>query len=167
VVQPVWERDGIPFSVGRSQRVVPDRTRRIVELRDRGCRVPGCTGRHVEIHHIIHWADGGTTDTWNLISLCKYHHKLHHQGELGISGNADEFDGVVFTDQRGERIAGVGTPAAPTDIPEPAQPYRSPLNGRFDWNWIGLGWIHPNAIERQRAKMAEHRARLDRQPKAA
>jgi hypothetical protein len=167
VIQPVWERDGIPFSVGRSQRVVPDRTRRIVEMRDRGCRVPGCTGRHVEIHHIIHWADGGTTDTWNLISLCKYHHKLHHQGELGISGNADEFDGVVFTDQRGERIAGVGTPAAPTDIPEPAQPYRSPLNGRFDWNWIGLGWIHPNAIERQRAKMAEHRARLDRQPKAA
>ncbi|MEO6570766.1 MAG: DUF222 domain-containing protein, partial [Ilumatobacteraceae bacterium] len=67
VVQPVWESDGIPFSVGRAQHIVPTRTRRIVELRDRGCRVPGCTGdRFVEIHHIIHWINGGSTDTANL-----------------------------------------------------------------------------------------------------
>src|SRR5690606_13524590 len=53
IVQPVWESDGIPFSVGRSQRIVPDRTRRMVERRDRGCQVPGCTAdRFVEIHHI-------------------------------------------------------------------------------------------------------------------
>jgi hypothetical protein len=89
-IQPVWERDGIPFSVGRTQRIVPERTRRIIELRDRGCRVPGCTSqRHVEIHHIIHWLDDGPTDTWNLLSLCSKHHRLHHQGGLGITGNAD------------------------------------------------------------------------------
>lgn len=58
VVQPVWETDGVPFSVGRAQHVVPDRTRRIIERRDRGCRVPGCDcSRFVEIHHIIHWND--------------------------------------------------------------------------------------------------------------
>ena len=158
VVQPVWEREGIPFSVGRSQRIVPDRTRRIIEKRDRGCRVPGCNGRYVEIHHIIHWLDGGPTDTWNLISLCPRHHKLHHQGRLGITGNADEFDGVVFTDERGRRRAGVGTLAEPTDIPTPLEPYTPPLAQRFDWNWIGLGWIHPNALERQRERLAEHHA---------
>ena len=67
VGQPVRERAGVPFSVGRTQRIVPDRTRRIFERRDRACRVPGCTAdRFVEIHHIIHWLDGGPTDAWNL-----------------------------------------------------------------------------------------------------
>jgi Domain of unknown function (DUF222) len=56
--------DGLPFSVGRTQYIVPDRTRRIIQHRDRGCRVPGCTAdRFVEIHHIIHWEDGGPTST--------------------------------------------------------------------------------------------------------
>ncbi|MCB0969468.1 MAG: DUF222 domain-containing protein, partial [Ilumatobacter sp.] len=132
VVQPVWERDGIPFSVGRSQRIVPERTRRIIELRDRGCRTPGCTSTHVEIHHIIHWLDGGPTDTWNLISLCKYHHRLHHQGELEISGNADLFDQVEFTFTRnGRRCTGVAPPTPTTDPPANAPTYRPPLLGRF------------------------------------
>lgn len=152
VVQPVWERDGVPFSVGRSQRVVPDRTRRIIERRDRGCRVPGCTAdRFVEIHHIIHWLDGGPTDTWNLLSLCPKHHKLHHHGVIGIEGNADEFDGVTFTEARGDPIAGSGRPKLPTvDPPTPAKQYEPPLRGRFDWNWIGLGWVSPEMQQQRR-----------------
>ena len=79
-ITPVWERDGVPFSVGRSQRIVPDRTRRIIERRDRGCRVPGCTAdRFVQVHHIVHCEDGGSTDTPNLICLCPRHHRLHHK----------------------------------------------------------------------------------------
>jgi hypothetical protein len=161
-VQPVWESEGVPFSLGRAQRIVPERTRRIIERRDRGCRVPGCDSRYVEIHHIRHWRNGGTTDTSNLISLCPRHHRMHHRGELGISGNADQFDGVVFTDATGERRLGVGQPAAATTIPTPDQPYTAPINGRFDWNWIGLGWIHPNALEQQRQQALhphdQHRA---------
>jgi hypothetical protein len=66
----VLSRDGLPFSVGRSQYVVPDRTRRIVERRDRGCRVPGCTAdRFVEVHHIVHWEAGGRTDLANLLPV--------------------------------------------------------------------------------------------------
>jgi len=58
--------------------VVSDRLRRIIERRDRGCRVPGCTNeRFVEVHHIIHWLQGGVTDSWNLISL-----RLSHEPEL-------------------------------------------------------------------------------------
>jgi hypothetical protein len=152
IVQPVWERDGVPFSVGRTQRIVPDRTRRIVERRDRGCRVPGCTAdRFVEIHHIEHWLEGGTTDTHNLVSLCPFHHRLHHRGELGISGNADEFDALTFTDRRRIPIAGSAPPSKPTaPPPSPAVPYDPPLRGRFDWNWIGLGWVHPDEMARRR-----------------
>ncbi len=41
IVSTVNEAGGIPVSVGRTQRTVPERTRRLVILRDRGCRVPG------------------------------------------------------------------------------------------------------------------------------
>ena len=113
---PVWERDGVPFSVGRTQRIVPDRTRRIIERRDRGCRVPGCTAdRFVQIHHIMHWEDGGTTDTANLISVCPRHHRMHHHGQLGLTGNADHPDGVLFTDSRGSPIPLSHPPNPPTE----------------------------------------------------
>ena len=159
IVQPVWESDGVPFSVGRSQRIVPDRTRRVVERRDRGCRVPGCTAhRFVEIHHIIHWLDGGTTDTWNLVSVCPRHHKLHHQGELGISGNADDEHGLVFTERSGRAIDPNGRPILPTESPpEAPQPYTAPLRGRIRRQGE---WIHPDVL-RRRAEAARraHRTR--------
>jgi len=51
-VTPVYVADGVPFSVGRSQHIVPDRTRRLVEHRDGGCRAPGCDQcRWVQVHH--------------------------------------------------------------------------------------------------------------------
>ena len=152
VVQPVWERDGLPFSVGRSQRIVPERTRRIVERRDRGCRVPGCTNDHfLEVHHIIHWLDGGPTSTWNLVCLCGFHHRLHHADRLGITGDADQPDGMVFTDVRGRPLAGCGRARPPTsDPPAPARRYEPPLMGRVDYNWVGLGWIHPDELQRRR-----------------
>ena len=60
VVQPVWETEGRPVSVGRSMRILPRRSRRLIEDRDRGCRFPGCTAtRFVEIHHLHEWAAGG------------------------------------------------------------------------------------------------------------
>ena len=113
-VQPVWERDHTPIGAGRTQRTVPDRTRRIIEHRDQGCRVPGCGRRHVEIHHIVHWSAGGPTETWNLLSLCSRHHRLHHRGILGIAGNADEVDGVVFTDRHGRVLDDHPKPTPPT-----------------------------------------------------
>jgi hypothetical protein len=41
-LRPVMEAGGRPVSVGRAMRTVPDRTRMVIEDRDRGCRVPGC-----------------------------------------------------------------------------------------------------------------------------
>ncbi len=139
VLDPVFTADGTPVSVGRRQRIVPERTRRLVIHRDAGCRVPGCDRhRFLEVHHIIHWLDDGPTDTWNLIALCPKHHRLHHQGRLGITGNADQPDGMTFTFAAGDRIWASGArpkpPGAPP--PQPAGIYQHPYGERLDTRWL-------------------------------
>jgi len=134
-ISPVITDHGVPVSVGRSQRIVPDRTRRLVEHRDLGCRVPGCDRtRHVEVHHIIHDQHHGGTDTWNLVSLYPQHHRLHHQGGLGITGNADHPDGLTFSDSHGRPLPTAARPTPPTrPPPRSARPYHHPLGERLDY----------------------------------
>lgn len=58
----VLEEDGRPVAWGRRRRTVDPVLRRLIEDRDRGCRVPGCTQvRWVEVHHLRHVEDGGET----------------------------------------------------------------------------------------------------------
>ena len=139
LIAPTLFRDGIPVSVGRTQRTVPERTRRHIIHRDRGCRVPGCTQTHfLEVHHIIHWLHSGDTDTHNLIALCPHHHRLHHRGKLGITGNADTPDGITFTNATGTPITESGArPKRPTaPPPAPLKPYHHPLGERCDHRYI-------------------------------
>ncbi len=139
LVSPVLVENGIPISVGRSQHIVPDRTRRVVIHRDGGCGVPGCgASKFLEVHHIIHWEHGGVTESWNLIALCPHHHRLHHQGRLGISGNADIPGGVVFTDGNGKQILASGARPKPPGAP-PSPPigrYQHPLGERLDLSMV-------------------------------
>ncbi|MEA2687362.1 MAG: hypothetical protein QOE93_2557, partial [Actinomycetota bacterium] len=132
-VRAVVESEGKAVSVGRAFRIVPDRTRIVVEDRDGGCRVPGCErSRWLHVHHITHWQDGGPTDTANLLALCQHHHRLHHRGRLGIEGNADEPDGVTVTDEQGRPIDGCGRPAPPGDRPLPLGNWSPPSGERLD-----------------------------------
>lgn len=120
-IKPIHRVRGIPVSVGRMRRIVPPRTRTLVEDRDRECRVPGCAnGRWTEVHHVVHWEDGGRTDTGNLVMLCGAHHRLHHRGGLGITGDADDPDGLVFTDVSGRRMRTGPSPVPPSQPPERA-----------------------------------------------
>jgi hypothetical protein len=144
-IRPVLESGGRPVSVGRAFRSVPERTRVVIEDRDRGCRVPGCaSSRWTQVHHVRHWEDGGGTDTSNLVELCAAHHRLHHRGGLGIEGNADDSDGLVFTDHRGRRLTGTGRPAPPgRPLEEAAQglgiptaAYTCPTGERLDAHWV-------------------------------
>ena len=110
-------------------------------LRDRGCRVPGCTAdQFLHVHHVIHWDpdDGnGPTDTWNLACLCPRHHRLHHQGRLGISGNADDPHGLVFTDSLGRVMHPAAVPRPPTGPPpQPTGRYQHPLGERLQMHWV-------------------------------
>ena len=128
-VRPVWETDGVPVSVGRAQRIVPDRTRRLVEDRDKGCRYPGCpaTG-FLENHHITHWEDGGPTDIGNLVSLCSHHHRSHHQGEYTIAGEPNHPGGLTFSTTWGVSISRA-IEATPPDRPDRPPPMREGLRG--------------------------------------
>ncbi len=63
--------DGSILDVGRRTRTIPPSLRRALEVRDRGCRFPGCGSRYAEGHHIKHWADGGETSLSNCILLCR------------------------------------------------------------------------------------------------
>jgi hypothetical protein len=72
-----------PLDVGRRTPVVPPAMRRAVILRDRCCRFPGCDRPHTwcDAHHVVHWANGGSTAVDNLLLLCRRHHrKVHERG---------------------------------------------------------------------------------------
>jgi HNH endonuclease len=132
-VAPVYTNGALPVSVGRSVQDVPDRTRRLVLYRDRKCRVPWCGQRRwLQVHHVHHRAAGGGHDTATLIALCPPCHRAHHKGEFEITGNADEPDGLTFTDGLGNVIDPAARPIKPTGPPPaPAKPYEHPIGGRL------------------------------------
>ena len=104
------------LSVGRKTRAVPPSIRRALRLRDRGCRFPGCTHhRHVDAHHVKHWADGGETRLSNLVELCGRHHRLLHEGGYGLRVADD--GALLFTRPDGEHIPEVPAPFELTDHP--------------------------------------------------
>jgi len=96
--------DGEPLSVGRRTRAIPPAVKRALASRDGGCRFPSCNRtRFTEGHHIEHWADGGETKLTNLITLCRFHHRLLHEGGFGLRVTDDGL--FVFSRPDGTRIA--------------------------------------------------------------
>jgi hypothetical protein len=81
----VENEQGEPLNVGRKTRTIPPALRRALYSRDRGCRFPGCTHtRFMDGHHVQHWAQGGETKLSNLVSLCRFHHRLLHEGRVVV-----------------------------------------------------------------------------------
>jgi hypothetical protein len=106
VARVVIAPDGSPIELGRTARAPSDAKRRAARVRDKGrCRVPGCRSRLVQLHHLIHWVDGGPTDLANMVSLCPRHHRNVHSGRLRIDACGGRFrfrtkDGLELTDHR-------------------------------------------------------------------
>ncbi|MBM4220031.1 MAG: DUF222 domain-containing protein [Gammaproteobacteria bacterium] len=85
VVRILENERGEPLDVGRKTRTIPPGIRRALNARDKGCRFPGCTfKRYVDGHHVRHWAEGGETKLSNLGTLCRFHHRLVHEGQFAI-----------------------------------------------------------------------------------
>ncbi len=114
--------DGEVLDVGRRTRTIPTALRRALQSRDRNqCQFPGCSSRHCDAHHVVHWADGGETQLTNLVSLCRFHHRaVHEEGFQVVADSAGQFQ---FLRPNGEplpavppaaRWEGVGPPLAPT-----------------------------------------------------
>ena len=108
---------------------VPPAVVRFVYRRDHGrCRVPGCRStRCLEIHHIIHRANGGTHDVWNIVLICSSCHQAHHDGRLVISGTAEKLDLV--------------RPAAPKSHVGRSSPLGDAIAcAQAKSSLVGLGW---------------------------
>jgi hypothetical protein len=106
-LSPAVERSTCDTSLrvngGRRVRTIPRALRRAIEHRDKaGCRFPGCHHtRFLHVHHIVHFARGGTTDDENCLLLCPFHHRLVHEGGWRVLGRAN---GVVeFVSPNGRR----------------------------------------------------------------
>jgi hypothetical protein len=85
VVRILENEKGEPLDVGRRTRTIPPAIRRALNSRDRGCRFPGCHfKRYVDGHHVQHWANGGKTKLSNLVTLCRFHHRLVHEGQVEV-----------------------------------------------------------------------------------
>jgi hypothetical protein len=147
----IVESAGTPVSILARQRSVDERLRALVEDRDRGCRVPGCGARRwLHVHHIVHAEDGGPTTYANLCCLCRYHHRLHHRGRLGIRGDPTTPDGLVFTGPDGRPIPGpspkppgmsAAEALAAAGLPTPT--WQTPFGETLQEKWVT--WSRPKA----------------------
>ncbi|WP_097193460.1 HNH endonuclease signature motif containing protein [Blastococcus aggregatus] len=73
--------EGQPLDFGQTKRLFPPHLRRAIEVRDRHCVFAGCDAPSYwcDVHHVIHWIDGGETCLDNGALLCERHHtKVHH-----------------------------------------------------------------------------------------
>ena len=130
----VWfERHGRPIGAGRVTRTVGRRLRRALEHRDRTCVVPGCGAtRGLHAHHLVHWEHGGPTELWNLVLLCPFHHRLHHKGEITLTGPAEA---LTVTDSQGRTLTSASLARPPTRPPPHVAPCRGPSGEKAHWWW--------------------------------
>jgi len=86
VLPVVLDSTGVPLDVGRLRRVFSRELRRAVEVRDIGCAFPGCTrpAAWCQVHHLVHWIDGGPTSLANAVLLCGHHHRVVHRKEWTV-----------------------------------------------------------------------------------
>jgi hypothetical protein len=78
--------DSAVIDVGRSRRVINPAQKRALNIRDKGCRWPGCdrTATWTSGHHLLHWIRGGATDLANIVLLCHRHHWMVHEGRWQV-----------------------------------------------------------------------------------
>jgi hypothetical protein len=92
MVPLILDEHGVVTSLGRSTRLFTSQQRKLLAARDGGCRWPGCTRppAHTDAHHVLSWLDGGLTDVDNGLLLCRFHHRLLHEGGTTLKVNDAE-----------------------------------------------------------------------------
>jgi hypothetical protein len=70
------------LDVGRTTRTIPAAIRRAVVARQPTCTEDGCDvpAAWCDLHHIVHWINGGPTSVENLEPRCGRHHRDDHEG---------------------------------------------------------------------------------------
>lgn len=114
-IQTLVTENGRPLALGRTVHTVPTWMRPIIIDRDGGCQCCGST-RWLEVHHIVHWIDGGLTDPSNLITLCRGCHQRHHRGDISVSGDPTrphDPHAIVITNRDGVSMRRTPPPVPP------------------------------------------------------
>jgi hypothetical protein len=148
VVELIENDDGEPLNLGRKRRTISAPLRRALKARDKGCRFPGCANsRHIDAHHIDHWANGGETKPSNLISLCWFHHRAVHEGGYRIERLDD--GALRFVRPDGDAVDETCT--------QPTGDSRDVPRGEFMNRWRGEKMDHGLAVDilLQQAKRAK------------
>jgi hypothetical protein len=138
IVPVVLGSDGEVVDLGRATRLFTRGQRRMLWHRDRRCTFLGCTApaSWTQAHHIVHWADGGSSDLENATLLCQRHHTLVHDRRLIAT--------VHSPDEHGRCVTWDLTPGS----------YDRDLSGR----------LAEFARARARMRSGRHRRRLDTGP---
>jgi len=83
VTAAIVDADGKTVEMGCASRTANRHQRRAARAMYRTCCHPGCDTPFTdcELHHVVHWEDGGRTELRNLIPLCfRHHHQIHEPG---------------------------------------------------------------------------------------
>lgn len=77
---------GTVLDVDRTSYRPPADLKRWLEVRDGGCRFPGCNRRaaRCEVDHSVDWQHEGRTAFDNLAHLCSLHHHLKHETSWSV-----------------------------------------------------------------------------------
>jgi hypothetical protein len=154
----VQDAVGTALGLGREQRVVNRRMRRLLMRRDGGmCRFPGCgVRRGLHAHHVVHWADGGETELENLVMVCNFHHHSLHEGGWNVINKNGRF---VFYDPSGSEstvesmAAADGDHTLPAVVPLRKSGSAEPLAGwgeRMDLGWVVSAFVTKAELRRER-----------------
>jgi hypothetical protein len=82
--------EGSILNQGRARRDPTPVQRLEIDRRDKGCRFSGCSyTEFTNVHHIVHWVEGGLTNLDNLVTLCRRHHRAVHELGWTLSGDAN------------------------------------------------------------------------------
>ena len=81
----VYGGQSVPLDAGREARLHNKAQRIVLSDRYDACAAEGCERPFAwcEIHHPIHWAEGGRTDLTG-IPLCGWHHRRAHDGRYDM-----------------------------------------------------------------------------------
>ena len=67
----LFDSDSMVIDIGREKRIITGSRRRALVAPDKHCRFPGCDrpASWTNVHHLVPWIHGGTSDLDNLISI--------------------------------------------------------------------------------------------------
>ena len=79
ILPMIFNSDAQPLYVGRTRRKHTKAQKLALYKRDKRCTACGIRASSCEVHHIVPWEQGGTTDIDNLTLLCPTCHRQTHK----------------------------------------------------------------------------------------